>query len=94
MSVPQIIRQINEVIRDTHTSREKKIETLQNLAMVCWQEVVPEYENPETSQNLGSAEIQKRWARVRDEVEKYETKSHILYVLDWPASSGDFYWVK
>ena len=94
MSVPQIIHQIDEVIRDAHTSREKKIQNLQNLAMTCWQEVIPECENSETFQDLESAEIQKRWARVRDEVEKYETKSHILYVLDWPASSGDFYWVK
>ncbi len=94
MSGPQIIHQIDEVIRDTHTSREKKIENLQNLAMTCWQEVVPECENSETFQNLGSAEVQKRWTRVRDEVEKYETKSQILYVLDWPASNGNFYWVK
>ena len=94
MSVPQIIHQIDEVIRDTHTSREKKIENLQNLAMTCWQEVVPEYKNPETSQGLESVKIQKRWARVHDEVEKYETKSQILYVLDWPASNGNFYWVK
>ena len=94
MSVPQITHQIDELIRDTHASREKKIENLQNLAMICWQEVVPESKNPETFQNLESAEIQNRWAKVRDEVEKYETKSHILYVLDWPASSGDFYWVK
>ena len=92
--IPQIIHQIDEVIRRTHTSRKKKIENLKNLAMICWQEVVPEYENPETFQNLESAEIRKRWAKVRDEVEKYETKSPILYVLDWPASSGDFYWVK
>ena len=90
----QIIHQIDEVIRDTYTSREEKIENLQNLAMTCWQEVVPEYENRETFQELESAEVQKRWAKVRDEVEKYETKSQILYVLDWPASSGDFYWVK
>ena len=94
MSVPQIIHQIDEVIRDTRTSREKKIENLQDLAMTCWQKVVPEYEKPETFQSLESAEVQKRWAKVRDEVEKYETKSQILYVLDWPASSGDFYWVK
>ena len=94
MSVPQIIYQIDELIRDTHTSREEKIENLQNLAMTCWQEVIPEHENPETFQNLEAAEIQNRWAKVRDEVEKYETKSQILYVLDWPASSGDFYWVK
>ena len=94
MPVPQIIYQIDEVIRDTHTSREKKIENLQNLAIICWQAVVPEYGNPETFQNLESAEIQQRWAEVRDEVEKYETKSQILYVLDWPASNGDFYWVK
>ena len=94
MLVLQIIYQIDKTIRDTHTTREKKIENLQNLAMTYWQEVVPEYENPETSQNLESVEIQKRWASVRDEVEKYETKSQILYVLDWPASNGDFYWVK
>ena len=94
MSVPQVIHQIDEVIRDIHMLREKKIESLQNLAMTCWQEVVPEYGNPETSQTLESAEIQKRWARVRDEVEKYKTKSQILYVLDWPASNGNFYWVK
>ena len=42
---------------------------------------------------LETDEVQKRWASVRNEVEKYETKSQILYVLDWPASSGDFYWV-
>ena len=94
MSGSQIIHQIDEVIRDTHTSREKKVENLQNLAMTCWQEVVPECENSETFQNLGSAEVQKRWTRVRGEVEKYETKSQILYVLDWPASNGNFYWVK
>ena len=94
MSVPQIIHQIDEVIRDTRTSRETKIKNLQNLAMACWQEVVPEYGNPETSRNLESAEVQKLWARVRGEVEKYETKSQILYVLDWPASNGNFYWVK
>ena len=94
MPVPQLIYQIDEVIRVSHTCREKKIENLQNLAMTCWQEVVPEYENPETFQNLESAEIQQRWDEVHDEVEKYETKSQILYVLDWPASNGDFYWVK
>ena len=85
---------MDEVIRNTHTSRKKKIENLQNLAMTCWQGVVPEYENPETFQNLESTEIQQHWAEVRDEVEKYATKSQILYVLDWPASNGDFYWVK
>ena len=47
MSVPQIIRQIDALIKDTHTSREKKVENLKNLAMICWQEVIPEYENPE-----------------------------------------------
>ncbi len=94
MSVPQIICEIDKVIRNTHIPRGKRIENLQNLAMTCWQEVVPECVDPGTFQNLESTEIQKRWANVRDEVEKYETKSQILYVLDWPASSGDFYWVK
>ena len=50
--------------------------------------------NPETFQKLESDEIQKRWAGVRDEIEKYKTKSEILYVLDWPASNGNFYWIK
>ena len=94
MSVPQIIYQIDEVIRGTHTSREAKIENLQNLAMTCWQEVIPEYGNPVTFNKLETDEVQRRWASVRSEVEKYETKSRILYVLDWPASSGNFYWVK
>lgn len=94
MSIAQIICQVDEAIRDKHMPREKKIKSLQNLATTCWQEVVPEYENPETFQKLKSAEIQKRWASVRDEVEQYKTKSEILYVLDWPASNGNFYWVK
>lgn len=94
MSLAQIICQIDAAIRDKHMTRKKKIKSLHNLATACWQEVVPEYKNPETFQELGSAEIQKRWAGVRDEVEKYETKSEILYVLDWPASNGNFYWVK
>ena len=94
MSEPKIICQIDETIRDKHTPREKKIKNLQNLATTCWQKVVPEYKNPETFQKLESAEVQKCWASVRDEVEKYETKSEILYVLDWPASNGNFYWVK
>ena len=94
MSVSQIICEIDEVIRNTHIPRGNKIKNLQNLAMTCWQEVIPEYENPETFSKLETDEIQRRWASVRDEIEKYETKSQILYVLDWPASNGDFYWVK
>ncbi len=61
--------------------------------MTCWNEVIPVY-GTATSKGLESDKIQKRWANVRDEVEKYETKAQILYVLDWPASSGNFYWVK
>ena len=94
MSVSQIICQIDEAIRDKRMPREKKIKNLQDLATMCWQEVVPEYEDPKTFQKLESDEIQKRWASIRDEVEKYETKSEILYVLDWPASNGNFYWIK
>ena len=54
MSVPQIICEIDKVIRDTHIPRGKRIENLKNLAMTCWQEVVPECVNPETFQNLES----------------------------------------
>ena len=94
MSVKHIIHKIDEVIQNTDTPREKKIQSLQNLAVTCWQEVIPEYSNPSVFKNLSSDEIQTRWANVRDYVEKYETKVQILYVLDWPASSGNFYWVK
>jgi hypothetical protein len=94
MSVKQIIHQIDEVIRDTHTPQQKKIESLQHLAMTCWQEVVPEYKNAETYNNLEPDEMQARWANIRDEVKKYGTKAENLYVLDWPASGGNFYWVK
>ena len=94
MSVSQMIFRIDEVIRDRHMPREEKIKSLQNLATTCWQEVVLEYEDLETFQKLESTEIQKRWTSVRDGVEKYGTKSEILYVLDWPASNGNFYWVK
>jgi hypothetical protein len=93
MSVPQIIHQIDEAIRDMHKPRQTKIESLQNLAMTCWSEVIPEY-GTSTFNQLESDEIQKRWSTVRLEVEKYKTKKHILYVLDWPASGGNFYWVK
>lgn len=92
-SVPQVIHQIDEIIRDVYTPRGAKIERLKNLAVICWNEVIPEH-GTERFKNLKSAEIQKRWSAVRDEVEKYETKDQILYVLDWPASSGGFPWVK
>ena len=92
-SVPQIIHQIDEIIRDVYTPRGAKIERLKSLAVTCWDEVVPEH-GTERFKNLKSAELQKRWSTVRDEVEKYDTKDRILYVLDWPASSGNFYWVK
>ena len=94
MSVKHIIRKIDEVIRSTDTPREKKIESLQNLAITCWQEVIPEYSTPSVFEKLDSDEIQARWENVRGDIEKYQTKSQILYVLDWPASSGNFYWVK
>ena len=91
--VQQIIRQIDEVIRDVCTPRGAKIERLKNLAMTCWNEVIPEY-GTERFKKLKSDEIQKRWSTVRDEVEKYQTKGQILYVLDWHASGGNFHWVK
>ena len=92
-SVPQIIHQIDEVIRDVYTPRGAKIERLKNLAMTCWDEVIPEY-GTERFKNLTSDEKRNRWSTVRNEVEKYDTKDQILYVLDWGASGGDFYWVK
>lgn len=94
MSVKHIIFKIDEVIRNTDTPREQKIESLQNLAITCWQEVIPAYSAPSVFKKLGSDEIQERWANVREYVETYQTKAQILYVLDWPASSGNFYWIK
>ena len=93
MSVSEIIYQIDEVIRDIHKPRSAKIESLKDLAIICWNAVIPEY-GTETFYQLHSDEIRDRWAEVRDEVEKYDTQDQILYVLDWPASSGNFYWVK
>ncbi|MCH8292297.1 hypothetical protein IH992_14480 [Candidatus Poribacteria bacterium] len=93
MSVTQIIYRIDKVIRDTHKPRQTKIETLQNLAMTCWGKVIPE-DGTETFKKLESDEIQKRWSMVRNIVKKYKTKDQILYVLDWPASGGNFYWIK
>ena len=76
-----------------YTPRGVKIESLKSLAVTCWNEVIPEH-GTERFKYLKSAELHKRWSTVRNEVEKYETKDQILYVLDWPASSGNFYWVK
>ena len=85
--------------------RGAKIERLKNLAMRFWDEVIPEH-GTERFKKLKSDEIQKgfsialaihsldRWSTVRNEVEKYETKDQILYVLDWGASSGNFHWVE
>ena len=58
-----------------HRTREKKVQSLQNLAVTCWQEVVPEYSNPSVFKNLGSDEIQARWVNVRDYVEKIRDQS-------------------
>ena len=93
MSVFHIIDQIDRVLRDKRTPRQNRIEELQNLAMRCWSAVIPEY-GTEAFRKLDSTEVQQRWTCVRGEVEKYDTKSQILYVLDWPASSGNFYWTK
>lgn len=93
MSVPEIIYQIDEIIRDVYKPRSAKIESLKDLAMICWNEVIPEY-GTGTFKQLKSDELEKRWSTVRDEVEKYETRDQILYVLDWPATGGNFYWVK
>jgi len=61
--------------------------------MTCWGKVIPE-DGTETFKKLESDEIQKRWSMVRNIVKKYKTKDQILYVLDWPASGGNFYWIK
>ena len=92
-AVLQIIHQIDKTIREVQTSRDAKIERLKNLAARCWNEVIPE-RGTERFEKLKPDEIQKRWSTVREEIEKYDTKDQILYVLDWPASGGDFYWVK
>jgi hypothetical protein len=72
MSVMRIVCRINEVIADTQNPRQTKTEILQNLALTCWQDVIPEY-GTETFKNLKSDEIQKCWSVVRDEIEKYKT---------------------
>ena len=91
--VHPIIRRIDEVIKETQKPRQTKVEILQHLALTCWREVIPEY-GTETLKRLESDEMRRRWSVVRHEVEKYKTKDQILYVLDWPASGGNFYWVQ
>jgi hypothetical protein len=93
MSVTQIIRRIDEVIKEPQKPRQTKVEILQHLALTCWREVIPEY-GAEGFKRLESDEIRRRWSVVRHEVEKYQTKDQILSVLDWPASGGNFYWIK
>ena len=88
-----IIRRVDEAIKDTKKPRQARIKILQDLALTCWREVIPEY-GTSTFKKLESGEIQKCWSEVHGEVEKYKTKDQILYVLDWPASGGNFYWVK
>ena len=44
MSIEPVIHQIDEVIRDTNIPRQKKIERLKHLAIICWREVAPEME--------------------------------------------------
>ena len=92
-SVSKIIRQIDETIRDAQPSRDAKIERLKNLATACWNEVIPEY-GTEGFKNLKSDDMRKRWSTVCNEVEKYDSRDRILYVLDWPASGGNCYWVE
>jgi hypothetical protein len=93
MSVAAIIRRIDEVIRDPEMTPPVKIQHLQELARACWREVVPEGEAAGGTMAGGSG-TKDRWAAVRREVERYDNKAQILYVLDWPASGGDFRWVK
>lgn len=94
MSIEHIIHQIDEVIRDTNIPRLKKIESLKHLAITCWREVAPELENAEVLQNIDSDKLNARWAKIHDRISNYETKVQILYVLEWPASGGNFYWIK
>ena len=74
MSVKQIIHKIDEVIRDGHTSRDKKIASLQQLALICWQEVIPEYRKPDKFLQLDQEEIPARWKNIRDEIREYQRK--------------------
>jgi hypothetical protein len=95
MSPTEIVRGIDETIRDPRLPREKKIELLENLAVAYWKEVFPEYDTL-AFENLAGDEMAIRWAKTRKEsgVDHYAQREHILYVLDWPASEGIFYWVK
>ena len=63
-SVPQIIHQIGEVIKDAHKPLGTNIGGLKNLAMTCWNEVIPEH-GTETFKKLKSDEIRKGFYRIR-----------------------------
>jgi len=90
-----VIEEINKTINDISVDRIIKIEKLKQLACIYWKIVFPEY-GTDSYQLLSLEEKMLRWetARQKDLIDKYPNKEYIFYVLDWPASGGNFYWVK
>jgi hypothetical protein len=83
------VREIDAVLRDPALARDRKIRALQELARRCWEEVFPEGWT-----NVSPEMRSERWANLRSEIEGYADCDQILAVLDWPASGGNFHWLK
>jgi len=95
MSAAEIVCRIHDTIRDVNLPRAKKIAILENLAVTYWKEVFPEYKTP-AFDDISADDMATRWTEIRAEsgLDRYENREQILYVLDWPASGGNFYWVE
>ncbi len=91
--VGRIIQQIEFTIENSKIGREEKIECLKILSERCWEKVFPELNTSEFDK-LSSQEKSKRWKKVAEQVLLHNYSEHIFYVLDWPASGGNFFWVK
>ena len=95
MTTIDIVRRIDDVINDTGVDREAKIAHLKGLAEAYWKVVFSELHTPAYA-SLTDADRKARWERARREadIDSFKTCKKIFYVLDWPGTGGDFYWVR
>ena len=91
MVLQESIRQINKLICEIHQYRNERIALLEKLANEAWELIFPE---DKENVLLKSSERKKRWQAVESQIEEFECKEEIQKVLQWPASGGNFYWLK
>ncbi|MEW6733827.1 MAG: hypothetical protein AB1489_21050 [Acidobacteriota bacterium] len=94
MSLSNIVKKIDEIITDQNISRNEKISVLKSLAENYWKEVFPEY-GTDAFEQITDQEMKNRWekARLEDNVDRYDNRNQIIYVLDWPGTGGNFPWL-